>query len=113
MARITVKINKRNLTGLINKTSFIYSRGTFTSYGFIAVYFETGKNNTAGFYEAVEASANSWTNYPGFKIWDNRSKDWKKADVLERCEKNLIEYIEEMRIDYPEINFELIGFEEE
>ena len=71
MKKVTVKINKRNLTGLINKTSFKYSGGMFVPYGFIAIDFKTDKNNTAKFYENTQVSANSWTNYPGYKVWNN------------------------------------------
>ena len=108
--KTTVKINKRNLTGLINKTSFKYSGGMFTSYGFIAIDFDIDKNNTARFYESTQISASSWTNYPGFKIWNNYQEDWKKSDVLERCEENLKEVLFDIEREYPEVNFELVGF---
>jgi len=111
MKKVTVKINKRNLTGLINKTSFKYSGGMFIPYAFIALDFETEKNNTAKFYESVQVSSNSWINYPGEKIWDNNQDDWRKADVLERCEEGLMDYVlPELKHKYPNINFELIGF---
>jgi len=109
--KVTVKINKRNLTGLINKTSFKYSGGMFTSYGFIAIDFDIDKNNTAKFYEATIVSSNSWTNYPGFKIWNNNNEDWRKSDVLKRCEENLMEEVLiELKMEYPKIIFELVGF---
>lgn len=111
MKKVTVKINKRNLTGLINKTSFKYSGGMFTPYAFIAVDFDTEKSNTAKFYESVQVNSNSWTNYPGTKIWDNNQEDWKRSEVLERCEETLIGYVlPELELTNPEINFKLVGF---
>lgn len=102
MRKITVKINRRNLTGLVNKTSFKYSGGMFTSYGFIAIEFKTDRNNTAKFYESCIVSRNSLVNYPGFKIWDNGQEDWKKSEVLESCEDYLVnERFSEIESNHP------------
>jgi hypothetical protein len=110
MANITVKINKRNLTGLIRKKNFD-NGGMFISYQFIALDFETDKNNTATFYENTQVSQNSWTNYPGEKVWDNMdSAKWLKSNIIAACEERMDYVISKLENRFPEINFELIGF---
>lgn len=110
MKNVTVKINKRNLNSLIRKTSFNFG-GMFISYSFIAIDFYTKKSNTATLYNSVQASQNSWTNYPGFKIWTNCNETkWLKSNVLTACVENLENVICELSANYPNINFKLIGF---
>lgn len=108
--KIIVKINKRNLTGLINRTNF-KNGGMFISYQFIAIDFDTTKNNTAKFYENRQVNENSWINYPGHKIWNNKNcSKYKKSDVLKEIEEMFDYYISEISMLYPNIKFELINF---
>ena len=109
--KTTVKINLRNLNALIRKTSFRQSSGMYNLYQFIAIEFDTKKNNTARFYENTQVSASSWTNYPGIKIWENHEESWTKDDVLEACIEGVKRQVDETCFEiYPDINFELIGF---
>ena len=111
MGTITVKINKRNLNALVRKNNFHVSGGMFKPYQFIGMDFETDKDNIATFYESTIVTSNSWTNYPGIKIWNNNHDDWTKAQVLEDIENEIVRLLDWASQDYPEINFELIGFE--
>ena len=110
MKNITVKINKRNLNALVRKTKFNYG-GMFTSYGFIAIDFKTDRNNTAIFYETSIVSRNSWTNYPGFQIWNNRNTaKCKKKNVIADIEETIEDVIRDLGYSFPDVNFELIGW---
>ncbi len=110
MKTLTVKINKRNLNALVRRESFKFSGGMFIPYAFIAIDFDTEKNNTARFYRSVQASSNSWTNYPGFKVWNNNNDDWTKSQVIEQVERNIYDVFIHLKIYYPNVNFELVNF---
>lgn len=113
--KIKVRINRRNLTGLVNRETFNTS-GMFVPYQFIAMDFEVDKDNTARFYKSTLASENSWTNYPGVKIWHSNSDRNRKEDVLRECEigvkRAIDEYIslEELEGRNVDIEFEFVGF---
>jgi hypothetical protein len=111
MSNITVKINKRNLNALVRRESFRFSGGMFIPYAFIAVEFDTEKDNTARFYMSVLASSNSWTNYPGIKVWNNNNDDWTKAQVIDLVERNIDDILNDLSNYYPEVNFELVNFD--
>jgi len=87
--KVTVRINKRNITGLVRKESFKFSGGMFIPYSFIAINFNAEKDNTATFYMSTIVSSNSWTNYPGHKVWNNDNGDWTKAQVIDQIERNI------------------------
>jgi|GEM_PF-6783481 len=109
---ITVRINRRSIAGLINKTALHYG-GSFISSGFIAMTFEKDKNNTAKFYESNIVNENSRANYPGFKIWSNGGTlaKCKISEVIEQAEYCLQEEVLPLIQErYPNINFKLIGF---
>lgn len=101
-----VRINIRNLSGLIRKTSFNNS-GMFISYQFIAV--AIGSNGKPYFYQSRQASSNSWTNYPGAKIWNNKNQAvCRKQNVLSDAKENLERALEEL-VNYGEIeDYEII-----
>lgn len=113
--KIKVRINRRNLTGLINRETFNTS-GMFVPYQFIAMDFEIDKNNTARFYKSTQPTSNSWTNYPGVIIWSSNSDRNKKEDVLQKCEigvkRAIDEYIAMEEQCGREVNivFEFVGF---
>lgn len=116
MEKFKIKVNRRNLTGLVRKTKFD-NGGMFISYQFIAIEFELLKNSTAKFYESTQVSQNSWTNYPGIKIWNNANlSKWNKKDVIESCENYIVERLEHdlnamyFEDDNIEITIQLIGF---
>ena len=110
MKAITVRINKRNLNAIVRKHNFHVSGGMFNPYQFIGMDFDTDKNNTATFYESTIVNSNNWTNYPGIKIWNNNHEDWTKSQVLSQIEDDIKMYIDWASQDYPNVNFELIGF---
>ena len=111
MKTVTLKINKRNLNAIIRKTNFKVSGGMFNPYQFIAINFDTEKDNTATFYESTIVSSNSWTNYPGTKIWNNGQSDWTKAEVFARIEDTIEEILnDEIAFQYPNIKLEFINF---
>lgn len=84
----STKVNIRNLRGLIRKTSFNNGGGMFIPYHFIAIAIDG--NGKPYFYESVQVSRNSWTNYPGQKIWHNGNEAiWSKDAVLSRAMQNL------------------------
>ena len=109
MKNIVVTINRRNLSGFVNKASFKYS-GMFVPYHFIAMDFHTESSNTAVFYDNVQPSHSSWLNYPGQKIWDNSNRDWTKKEVLRAIESEINQLIAALSSAYPETEFKLIGF---
>lgn len=111
MKTIKVKINKRNLNSLVRKTCFSYG-GMFISYGFITIDCRTDKDNTATFYAAKIPTSNSWSNYPGRKIWSNKNcAKYKKSEVLEECVSFLKEqFLIEVAPDFPEVKFVFVGF---
>lgn len=110
MKKVIVRINKRNLNALIRKHNFHSTGGMFTPYQFIGMDFNTDKDNTATFYESTIVSENSWTNYPGIKIWNNYQESWTKAQVLSRIENDIEMCLANYSYDYPEVEFKLIGF---
>ena len=90
-----VKISK--LRTLIRNTSF-NSSGNFVPYQFIAVAID--KNGKPYFYANTQPSSNSWTNYPGQKIWHNDNEPrWKKDDVLREAEYNLSDALDYLKMD--------------
>lgn len=116
LKKVKVRINRRNLTGLINRETFNTS-GMFVPYQFIAMDFEVEKNNTARFYKSTQPSSNSWTNYPGLKIWSSNSARNRKEDVLQECEIGVKQAIDEyisMEQQYGRevnIEFEFVDFD--
>lgn len=110
MKKIIVKINMRNLNAIVRKHNFRQSGGQFNTYQFIGMKFETDKNNTAIFYESTLVSKNSWTNFPGIKIWENNQEGWTKEQVLNRIEGDLNMYLDWASQDYSKVEFKLIGF---
>ena len=110
MSNVTVRINKRNLNALVRKESFKFSGGMFIPYAFIAIDIDIEKNNTATWYQSVQVSSNSWTNYPGYKVWNNDNDDWTKVQVIDQIERNIEDVLNDISNYYPNINFELVGF---
>lgn len=110
MNNVTVRINKRNLNALVRKESFKYSGGMFIPYAFIAIDFDTEKDNTARWYQSVQVSSNSWTNYNGYKVWHNDNDDWTKAQVIDQIERNIEDALNDLSRYYPNVKFELVNF---
>jgi len=112
MKKIIVRISKRNLLGLINRSDFTYSSNDEMTYGFIGIDFKKEKNNVAKFYYKKQNDIKSSLKYPGIKIWNNDHKDWKKREVLKSCEDNMNRYIiNEIKRSHPKIEFEFVGFD--
>ena len=112
MKNIVVKINKRNLNSLVRKNNF-NNGGMFISYQFIAIDFKEDKSNTAKFYTSTQVSQNSWHNYPGIKIWDNKNEaKYKKAYVIAECEDYLLnDLLNELEYEFPNITFQFVNFD--
>lgn len=77
----TLELKESAVRTFVKKNSFS-TKGMFTPYQFIAV--AKDENGKAYLYHSIQPSSNSWTNYPGRKIWDNKNESVnKKKDVLE------------------------------
>ena len=113
MKTITVSINKRNLNAIVRNHNFHVSGGMFNPYQFVGMQFDTDKNNIAKFYESTIVNSNSWTNYPGIKIWHNDHRNWTKAQVLAQIESEIKMHLDWASQNYPDVEFKLIGFQHE
>jgi hypothetical protein len=111
MEPITVTIDKKKIDSLVKKESF-NSSGSFVPYMFIGMYFAMDRDTTAVFYANTQPSENSWTNFPGEKMWENHGNARnKKSDIIAEIESNIKEWIKfRLTPDYFHINFELINF---
>jgi hypothetical protein len=84
MKIITVEFKK--LKTLIKKEKFNTS-GMFVPYQFIAL--KWNEKGESEFYHSIIASQNSWTNYPGIKIWTSNESKNPKREMLEYFENYL------------------------
>ena len=104
--KVTVTVNWRNISALVRKNNFRHKY----QYQFIGMKFDTDRDNTAKFYESTQVNENSYTNYPGIKIWHNYYENWTKEEVLERITDDIIMHTEWYMEDHDEVEFRMVGF---
>ena len=100
-----IKVKKSQIRTCVKTAQITKSQnGMFVPYEFIAFDVEEQK-----LYSSVLASSNSWTNYPGVKVWNNG------GEVTEGTKKELVDYIFEnikdvinMDEEFDNFNFEFI-----
>jgi len=79
----TIKIKKSQIRTCVKNAQISKNQnGMFTPYEFIGFDFEDKK-----FYSSVQVSSNSWTNYPGVKVWNNGGQ------ATEGTKSELVDYI--------------------
>jgi len=93
----TIKIKKSQIRTCVKNAQISKSQN---AYEFIGFDFEDKK-----FYSSAQPSSNSWTNYPGVKVWNNNGQ------ATEGTKSELVDYIfdyvsTEMELEYPELNYE-------
>jgi hypothetical protein len=102
---MTIKVKKSQVRSCVKNAQITKNQnGMFIPYEFIAFDIEDQK-----FYSSVLASSNSWTNYPGVKVWNNGGQ------ATEGTKKELVDYIfEEIQVmikmdqHFDNLNFEFI-----
>ena len=97
----TIKIKKSQIRTCV-KNAQISKRqsGMFIPYEFIAFDMESKK-----FYSSVQTSSNSWTNYPGVKVWNNgkQATEGNKSELVYL----IFDYVSTaMELEYPELNYD-------
>ena len=97
----TIKIKKSQIRTCVKNAQITKSqKGMFIPYEFIGFDVETKK-----FYSSAQPSSNSWTNYPGVKIWNNGGQptEGTKSELVDF----IFDYVStEMELEYPELNYE-------
>jgi hypothetical protein len=103
----TIEINLNDFFKNLEKKHFEYT-GMFIPHHFIAVDFDE-ENEKTRIYDAVVASANSYINYEGIKIWTNNNRNkLSKKKVFDECEFALrTNIIDVLNYRYPDYNFKL------
>jgi len=97
----TIKIKKSQIRTCV-KNAQISKRqnGMFIPYEFIGFSLIDQK-----FYSSVQPSSNSWTNYPGVKVWNNNGQ------ATEGTKSELVDYIfnyvlTEMELEHPDLDYD-------
>jgi len=77
----TIKIKKSQIRTCVKNAQISKSKnGMFIPYEFIAFDMESKR-----FYYSVQPSSNSWTNYPGVKVWNNggQATEGNKSELVD------------------------------
>ena len=90
MKTIKIKLKESSLRTLVRKNSF----NCPSSYQFVAIDFDYEKGGIAKPYHANIISCNSWTNYPGVKIWSALNEKINKKEVLSILKQSALENLE-------------------